>query len=269
MRMNPCDETTKADSLDNRVVLVTGGAQGIGRAIAKRFQESGAQVCLVDCDDAMGARTAEELTVARPSRPVVFVEADLADSRAVIEVARGVGSRYGCVDVLVNNAGIEIERSFEETTPEVWDRVLRVNLYAPLLLTQALLPWFPQEGGAVVNISSIHATHAFPGSTSYACSKAGLVALTRNMALELAPRGIRANVVCPGYIDTRLWDEYLRHAADAAALEEETARLHPLGRRGVPDDVATAALFLASDASRFITGTQLVVDGGLTIRAHP
>jgi len=121
----------------------------------------------------------------------------------------------------------------------------------------------------VINMSSIHATHAFASSTAYACSKAGLVALTRNLALELAPRHIRVNAICPGYIDTRLWEEYMRRSPDADALAANTAALHPLGRRGIPADVASAALFLATDASAFITGTCLVVDGGLTIRAHP
>lgn len=121
----------------------------------------------------------------------------------------------------------------------------------------------------MVNISSIHATHAFPGSISYACSKAGLVALTRNMALELAARKIRVNVICPGYIDTRLWDTYIQNSPDGDTLAAQVSALHPLGRRGMPEDVAQAALFLASPAAAFITGSHLVVDGGLTVRAHP
>lgn len=260
-------DATSKGTLQGRIAVVTGGAQGIGKAIAMLFQEQGAQVCIVDCDREAGARTAEGLT--RAGSPVRFLVADLARNSEMTKISYEIGSCYGRVDILVNNAGIEVERSLEETTPEVWDRVLGVNLRAPFLLMQALLPCFPAEGGAVVNISSIHATHAFPGSISYACSKAGLIALTRNMALELAPRRIRVNALCPGYIDTRLWDEYLRDLPDAGTVAEQTSQLHPLGRRGVPMDVARAALFLASDASEFITGTQIVVDGGLTIRAHP
>jgi NAD(P)-dependent dehydrogenase (short-subunit alcohol dehydrogenase family) len=127
---------------------------------------------------------------------------------------------------------------------------------------------FPESGGAIVNISSIHSTHAFPESVAYTCSKAGLIALTRNLALELAKRRIRVNAICPGYIDTRLWDEYLRHSANPDEVAAQTTALHPVGRRGVPADIAEAALYLASDAASFVTGTQLVVDGGLTIRAH-
>jgi NAD(P)-dependent dehydrogenase (short-subunit alcohol dehydrogenase family) len=182
--------------------------------------------------------------------------------------ARVIGTRFGRIDVLVNNAGIEVGRAFAATTTEDWDRVLGVNLRGAFMLTKAMLPLFSDRGGAIVNISSIHATHAFADSLAYACSKAGLLAFTRNLALELAARHIRVNAICPGYIDTRLWDDYLRHAADPAALDAATTALHPLGRRGRPDDVAEAVLFLATDASSFVTGTDLLVDGGLTMRAH-
>jgi NAD(P)-dependent dehydrogenase (short-subunit alcohol dehydrogenase family) len=131
------------------------------------------------------------------------------------------------------------------------------------------LPLFRDSGGAIVNISSIHASHAFSDSIPYACSKAGLVALTRNLALELAPRRIRVNCICPGYVDTRLWEEYLRNSANPKAVADQTTALHPLGRRGMPADISEAVLFLASESSSFITGADLLVDGGLTLRAHP
>ena len=256
-------------SLDGLVAVITGGAQGIGRAIAETYQSHGAWVCIVDCDREMGEAAARELSTAAPERPATCIGADLAVHADLERVASEVAIQYGRVDVLVNNAGVEIERSFEETTPDVWDKILSVNLRAPVFLTQSLLPCFPKHGGAVINMSSIHATHAFPGSVSYACSKAGLIALTRNLALELAPRRIRVNAICPGYIDTRLWDEYLRNAPNGKELADQTSQLHPLGRRGLPADVAETALFLATSASSFITGTQIVVDGGLTVRAHP
>lgn len=258
-----------ACSLAGRTAVVTGGAQGIGRAIAERFQQAGARVCIFDCDDATGEAAANELTAADPANAVTFYRIDLEEHAAIAVAAKQIKSLYGQIDILVNNAGVELDTPFQAMTAALWDKILAINLRAPFLLTQALEPLFPVAGGAVINISSIHATHAFAGSTAYACSKAGLVALTRNLALELAPRHIRVNAICPGYIDTRLWEEYMHRSPDAEGLAASTAALHPLGRRGIPADVASAALFLATDASAFITGTCLVVDGGLTIRAHP
>jgi len=200
---------------------------------------------------------------------VHFVQLDVGETSAFEAVSDFIAGTYGHLNMLFNNAGMEIDKSFEETTAADWDRILGVNLRRAFLLTQAVLDVFPESGGAFVNISSIHATHAFPGSIAYACSKAGMIALTRNLALELAKRHIRVNAICPGYIDTRLWEEYVRHSANPQEVAAQTTALHPIGRRGVPDDVAAAALYLASDAASFVTGTELVVDGGLTIRAHP
>lgn len=262
------DSTDGEGSLFDRVALITGGARGIGRAIAERFQQASAHVCILDHDVKSGEAAARELTNSNAAKPVTFLRTDLEQPDEVRAVVAHMRTLYGRLDILVNNAGIELDRAFPEMTAELWDRILAVNLRAPFLLTQALLPLFPPSGGTVINISSIHSTHAFPDSTAYACSKAGLVALTRNLALELAPCNIRVNAICPGYIDTRLWDEYLRTSPDAAALSQQVTDLHPIGRRGVPADVAKAALFFATDSSSFVTGTQLVVDGGLTIRTH-
>jgi NAD(P)-dependent dehydrogenase (short-subunit alcohol dehydrogenase family) len=250
------------------VAVVTGAAQGIGRAIAEHFHARGARLLLVDCNGEGVAATVESMR--QPDCAAVeFVVADLTLPEAIPELARQIAEFEPRVDILVNNAGIEQDLPFAEVTAEIFDRVLAVNLRAPLLVTQALAPLFPSSGGAIVNISSIHASHAFPNAIPYACSKAGLVALTRNLALELAPRHIRVNAVCPGYIDTPMWDEWLRTASDPAALATETEALHPLGRRGLPADVASAVAYLASPQAAWITGTHLVVDGGLTIRAHP
>lgn len=251
-----------------QVAVVTGAAQGIGRAIAEELHGRGARVVLVDCNADRLGRAAEAMM--RPDAATVdHLVADLADPAAIEKLAARIATLTPAVDVLINNAGIEYDLPFADLTAEVFDRVIAVNLRAPLLLAKALAPLFSPSGGAIVNISSIHASHAFSNAIPYACSKAGLMALTRNLALELAPRHIRVNAVCPGYIDTALWDEWLRSAPDPAALAAQTQALHPLGRRGVPADVASAVAFLVSPGSAWITGTQLVVDGGLTIRAHP
>lgn len=264
--MNPIRATGR---LANRIALISGGAQGIGRGMATLFQREGACVFILDCDAESGTQTARELTAEGSSLPVKFLQANLRQPLEIQQAVETLRKSHEHLDILVNNAGVEIEKSLAKLTQQDWDRVLEVNLRGAFLLTQAVAPWFPESGGAIVNISSIHASHAFPDSIPYACSKAGMVALTRNLALELAPRHIRVNAICPGYIDTRLWEEYLRNSPDPTALAAQTTALHPLGRRGMPADVSEAALFLASEASAFITGTDLVVDGGLTVRAHP
>lgn len=256
------------DELSGRVVVVTGAAQGIGLAIAYELRARGARVLLVDRNASELAKVAQTLDRDDPSGMRSFV-ADLSDASAIEDLASQISAVEPRVDVLVNNAGIEIDLPFEKVDVHVFDQVIAVNLRAPLLMTQALSPLFPSTGGAIINISSIHANHAFPNAIPYACSKAGLLALTRNLALELAPRNIRVNAVCPGYIDTPMWEEWLRSASDPTALAEETEKLHPLGRRGLPRDVAMAVAYLAGPQSPWITGTSLVVDGGLTVRAHP
>jgi len=250
------------------VAVVTGAAQGIGRAIAEDLRARGARLVLVDRNFAALIETASAIRASHGS-DVDAVVADLSDPLAIESLAKDVAALASHVDVLVNNAGIEFDLPLSEVTASVFDRIIAVNLRAPLLMSQALAPLFPAKGGAIVNMSSIHASHAFPNAIPYACSKAGLVALTRNLALELAPRGIRVNAICPGYIDTAMWDEWLRSVPDAEAVAAATASLHPLGRRGLPRDVANAVAYLAGPQSTWMTGTHLVVDGGLTIRAHP
>jgi NAD(P)-dependent dehydrogenase (short-subunit alcohol dehydrogenase family) len=268
----PTSETVNEPAskrLQGRVSVISGGAQGIGFAIARLFQQEGSCVFLIDCDAHNGKDAAAELTAKNPSLPVRYIRADLQDPGEIQNAVNALRKHHDRVDVLVNNAGIEMEKPLAELTVADWDLVLNVNLRGAFLLTQAAVPLFPESGGAIVNIGSIHATHAFPDSIPYACSKAAMLGLTRNLALELAPRYIRVNCICPGYIDTRLWEQYLRNSTDPKTLALHTTALHPLGRRGMPADVSEAALFLASDASSFITGTDLVVDGGLTLRAHP
>jgi NAD(P)-dependent dehydrogenase (short-subunit alcohol dehydrogenase family) len=256
------------NAFSGKVAVVTGAARGIGRAIAEQLYTHGARVFLVDCN-AEGVAEAAQSIRAPDGANVHSLVADLADAAGIAALIDQVDALATRIDILVNNAGIELDMPFEQVTPAVFDKVIAVNLRAPLLLAQALVPLFPPTGGAIVNISSIHADHAFPNAIPYACSKAGLVALTRNLALELAPRQIRVNAICPGYIDTPMWDEWLRSSSDPESIARETAALHPLGRRGKPQDVASAVAYLAGPQSAWITGTCLVVDGGLTIRTHP
>jgi NAD(P)-dependent dehydrogenase (short-subunit alcohol dehydrogenase family) len=252
----------------DRVAVVTGSAQGIGRTIAAELHTRGARVLMLDRNAPALTAAAESLRE-RGGACVDSIAVDLADPTAIAALTAQVLALESKVDVLVNNAGIEFDLPFAEVTAEIFDQVIAVNQRAPFLLTKALEPLFPEAGGAIVNISSIHADHAFPNAIPYACSKAALVALTRNLALELAPRHIRVNAICPGYIESPMLDEWLQLAPDPEALASQVKALHPLGRVGTSSDVASAVAFLAGPSAAWVTGTVLVVDGGLTIRAHP
>jgi NAD(P)-dependent dehydrogenase (short-subunit alcohol dehydrogenase family) len=263
------NQTIGSTRLAGRVALITGGAQGIGRAIAALFQREAACVFVLDCDRNAANSTVADLTSQNPSHAVRYVPVDLQEVSEIKNAVQTIRKFHNRVDILVNNAGMQVDKTIEALTVADWDLVMNVNLRGAFLLARELLTLFPASGGSIVNVSSIHATHAFPDSIPYACSKAAMLALTRNLALDLASRHIRVNCICPGYIDTRRWEHSLQSSSNPAEVAQQTAALHPVGRRGIPNDIAEAALFLASDSSAFITGTDLTVDGGLTVRAHP
>ena len=240
--------------------VVTGGSSGIGAATVRRFVEEGAEVLIADIaiDDARAL--AQELgDVVSAIRCDVRRESDV---RAVAEAAYG---RWDRVDVLVNNAGSELNRTYDETTEEEWDRVLNTDLKGPWLMCKHIVPRMVEAGsGSVINISSLNGLVGFPLSTAYGSAKGGLVVFTRDMAIELAQTGVRVNCVCPGVIETGMMERWTDLMPDKEAAKEMLKGVMPIGRMGTADEVAGAILFFASTDSSLCQGAVLSVDGGFT-----
>jgi len=246
--------------LQNRIALVTGATQGIGQAIALRLAQEGADVAINALHDDERATATREQIVSLGCRCVTAV-CDVSQPAAMRQAFERVVDQLGPVDVLVNNAGIEKRAPFIDVKEADYDRVLAVNLKGPFFLCQAFAAMCRRtgRGGRIINISSVHEELPFPNFTPYCASKGGLKMMMRNLAIELAPEGITVNNIAPGAIDTPINAQLTR---DPKLMAPLLANI-PLNRLGVPGDVAGAAAFLASDDAAYVTGTTIVVDGGL------
>jgi NAD(P)-dependent dehydrogenase (short-subunit alcohol dehydrogenase family) len=251
--------------LDNKVALVTGAAMGIGAAIAEHFVEAGAAVVVFDINAERAHQMAQGLS--RKGRALA-IHGDVAREEDVQNAVARTVEELGSLDVLVNNAGIELVGRVVDLTSADWDRQLGVNLKGVFLFCKYAIPHLRGRGGAIVNISSVHAFVSYAGTPAYDAAKAGVIGLTRTLALDHGREGIRVNAICPGYISTAMLNEWLAVQPDPEATRKQVLSFHPLGRIGTPRDIAEAALFLASDAASFISGTYLVVDGAMTAAGH-
>lgn len=245
-------------------VLVTGAAQGIGRAIAVRAAQEGARVCLLDIDETGGQ---DALTEVRDlGVRAMFTKADITDEDDVARAVAEAAETLGPVTVLVNNAGRNSYADPVRMTEAEWDAVFAVDLKGAWMMARAVLPaMIERRKGSIVNIASLHARLTTQGMFPYAACKSGLVGMTRSLALDMAPYGIRVNAVSPGYVRTRLVDEYFERAGDPA-VEQRVLDAHPLGRIGTPEEIASVVCFLASDDASYVTGAEWAVDGGLGAR---
>jgi len=245
---------TELKRFAGKVVLVTGAGHGIGRAIAERFAAEGAHVVVNDLDEARARESASAI-----SPDAMAIAADVSSKQQVDEMFDRTLERFGTLDVLVNNAGnIHAARHFLEGDEEWWDRMLAVNLKSVYLCSHRAAHLMARRGsGVIINMSSGGATRAHRGNVAYDASKGGIEAMTRAMALDLAPYGVRVNAIVPGLILT-----YDLSAEEAV----ERGKVVPMGRLGVPEDLAGPTVFLATDDARYITGACLVVDGGVLVQ---
>lgn len=241
---------------EGNVAIVTGSTKGIGAGIAKRLAREGATVVVNGRSEADGADVVE--SIREQGGEATFVEADMRDPAAIEALVEETADRYGRIDVLVNNAGVQTETTATEATMDDWEFVVETDFRSFWLCVKHAVEHMP-EGSAILNMSSNHAFLTMPGLFPYNAVKAGINGMTRALALELGPLGIRVNTVNPG------WVEVERTRAELSADDRERVEaMHPLGRIGTPDDVAAVSAFLTSDEAAFVTGTSLLVDGGRT-----
>ena len=247
--------------LDGKRALITGGASGIGKATALLFAKEGAAVSIADRDTDLGQETAREIEGQKGQ--ALFVATDVTRAQDCKRAVQQTVARFGGLDVLLNNAGIIIRRSVVELDEADWDRVMDVNAKSVFLMSKFAIPAMRSSGdGTIINVSSGWGLVGGAKAAVYYASKGAVVLLTKAMAIDCGPDGIRVNCLCPGDTDTPLLrDEARQLGASESSFLADAAR-RPLGRVGSPQDIAGAALFLASDASSYITGTTLVVDGG-------
>jgi len=242
--------------LDGRIAIVTGAARGIGQAIALKLAAAGADLALCDLEKDWIAETAAK--VAELGRRAECYAVDVSKSEAVQGAVGEIEKAFGRVDILVNNAGITKDGFLARMSEADWDAVLSINLKGAFLFTKAVSRlMMKQRKGAIVNVASIIGLIGNAGQCNYAASKAGMIALTKSVAKELASRGVRANAVAPGFIQTKMTDKLPED------IRKRMLEAIPLGRFGMPEDVADVVLFLAGDASSYVTGQVLTVCGGM------
>lgn len=253
--------------LARKVCVVTGAGAGIGRAIAKAFGAEGAQVVAADINESAAFETASMIELADGS--AVGAGVDVADPESVKQLVSTTLGRYGQVDVLMNNAGVQVNKKVEDTTFEEWNRQLAVNLGGVFLCSKYFLPYLRTTRGTIINMSSVNATFVEPMCAGYCATKAAILGFTKALAIDHGQEGIRVNAICPGYIEAGLAEGYFLAQPDPDLARRQAGKLHALGRIGRPEEVGRVAVFLASDEASFMTGAAVAVDGGFSSGLPP
>jgi len=247
------------DRLKGKVAIISGAAGGQGRVACQMFAAEGARVLATDLDPSAGW----EIEALGPAGSVAYVAADVTSSTGIQRIVEGCLKSFGAIDALYNNHGVILGKPFLETTREDWDRIHDIDLKSVYFLTQSAARHM-RRGGSVINVSSIGGLVALEQMSAYSAAKSGLTTLSRSMALELNPMGIRVNAICPGVIDTPMPRNFVKDLPDKEQVWRALEERHMMKRLGRPAEVVPLALFLASDESSFMTGSVVTIDGGWT-----
>ncbi len=250
--------------LENKVAFITGAGRGIGRAIAHKMAHEGATVALAEIDFDSAQSAAEELL--KQDCQALAIQTDITREADVQTAVSRAIERFGRVDILVNNAGKNFYYDAATMSEADWDNAMNVDVKGAWLCCKHVLPaMVAAQAGSIINIASVHARITAPGHFPYAAAKSALVGLTRNLALDYAPYNIRVNAICPGWVRTALVQGWFDQQMDPKAAEERVLSFQPLRRIGTPEEIANFVAFVASDEASFITGAELVIDGGMSI----
>ena len=249
--------------LEDKVAIVTGSSKGIGAGIARVFSDEGAKVVVTCRTEDAGRKVAEELGAAEGR--ALYIKVDVTRSQDVQDMIGEAVESFGKLDILVNNAGYHISKNVEETSEEEWEFIQNTNLRSTFLCSKYAIPHLRKTRGCIINISSMVGVVGQPNAAAYSATKGGQIAMTKNVAIDFAPDGIRANVICPGWIQTPLVEDWFGQQDDPDASRKYIYGQHPLGRIGTVEECGRLAAFLASEEAQFITGARFDIDGGVTL----
>ncbi|GBG07531.1 short-chain dehydrogenase [Paenibacillus agaridevorans] len=250
---------------NNKVCLITGGGSGIGEVTAIRLAEEGATVIVADVDEKRGERVAQAIAGKTGLSPAVSIRTDVANEGEIRQLAATIRDRYGRLDVLINNAATILPKPLEDVKETEWQRVIDINMKSVYLLIKHTIPLLRESKGSIVNMASLNGLVGQKQNAVYASTKGAIVAMTKSLALDYASDGVRVNCICPAGVSTPLLEKWIEEQDDPAKTRIILNDMHPLGRPATPEEVADAAIFFASDLSRFVTGVALPVDGGASL----